>query len=143
MSETERVIEMLGGRKTLGVRPHTETEFIELVRKGVPFRAFQKATSTLQLSLREVEKVLGLSARSLLRRKAGRLTAIESERVLRLVRVVARAEHVLGARDAALDWLTSPNRALAGEQPLRLLDTEFGAKRVLDVLGRIEYGVYS
>ncbi len=143
MTETERVIQILGGKKALGAQPRSETDLIDLVREGVPFPAFRKATSELHLSLRDVEKALRLSSRSLLRRKAGRLTEVESERVLRLVRVVARAEHVLGAREAALDWLTSSNRALGGERPLNLLDTELGAKRVLDVLGRIEYGVYS
>jgi putative toxin-antitoxin system antitoxin component (TIGR02293 family) len=109
----------------------------------MPFAAFRKATSALDLSLRDVEKALGLSSRSLLRRKTGRLSAIESERILRLVRVVARAEHVLGDREAALDWLSSSNRALGGDEPVSLLDTELGAKRVLDVLGRIEHGVYN
>lgn len=143
MSEAERVVELLGGKKALGVKPHTEGDFIDLVRKGMPFAAFRKATSALDLSLRDVEKALGLSSRSLLRRKSGRLSAVESERILRLVRVVARAEHVLGDRAAALDWLSSSNRALGGDEPVSLLDTELGAKRVLDVLGRIEHGVYS
>ena len=50
-----------------------------------------------------------------------------------------RAEHV---PEAALDWLSSSNRALGGDEPVSLLDTELGAKRVFDVLGRIEHGVY-
>jgi putative toxin-antitoxin system antitoxin component (TIGR02293 family) len=94
------------------------------------------------LSLTDLERALGLSARSLLRRKHGRLNPVESERFLRLVRVVARAEHVLGARDAALDWLRTANPALGGKQPISLLDTEIGAEAVNEVLGRIEYTVY-
>ncbi len=72
----------------------------------------------------------------------GRLSPVESERFLRLVRIVARAEHVLGARDAALDWLRTPNPALGGEKPISLLDTGIGADAVNEVLGRIEYTVY-
>src|SRR6266542_3912766 len=81
------------------------------------------------------KRALGVSARSLLRRKHGRLNPVESERFLRLVRIVARAEHVLGARDAALDWLRTPNPALGGEKPISLLDTEIGADAVNEVLG--------
>jgi putative toxin-antitoxin system antitoxin component (TIGR02293 family) len=61
---------------------------------------------------------------------------------LRLARVARRAAEVFEGSDAALDWLKSPNRALAGETPLTLLDTEIGAESVLDVLGRIEHGVF-
>jgi putative toxin-antitoxin system antitoxin component (TIGR02293 family) len=115
---------------------------VALVRKGLPFLSFRKATSELNMSLRDVERVLGLSARSIQRRRAGRLTPLESERILRLIRVAARAESVLGDAPAALDWLASPNRALDGEPPMNLLDTDLGAKQVFDVLGRIEHGVY-
>jgi len=143
MSEVEAVVEILGGKRALGAEPRRESDFIPLVREGVPFSAFQKASESLDLSLTDVERALGLSARSLLRRKHGRLNPVESERFLRLVRVVARAEHVLGARDAAIDWLRTPNPALGGEKPILLLDTEIGADTVNEVLGRIEYTVYS
>ena len=44
--------------------------------------------------------------------------------------------------DAALDWVKSPNAALAGATPLSLLDIDMGAESVLDTLGRIEHGVF-
>lgn len=141
-SEVESVRALLGGKKTLGTAPRSPDDFIALVRRGLPFPAFRRASAALALSLRDIEGALGLSARSLHRRKAGRLNAVESERFIRLVRVAARAEHVLGERAAALDWLSSPNRALAGEKPIALLDTDLGAERVLQVLGRLEFGVY-
>jgi putative toxin-antitoxin system antitoxin component (TIGR02293 family) len=48
---------------------------------------------------------------------------------------------VLGTEDKAATWLSRPNRALNGEIPIRLLDTDVGARQVEDILGRIEYGV--
>lgn len=142
MSEVEVVVRILGGKRALGAAPRRERDLIPIVREGVPFPAFRKASKALDLSLGDVERALGLSARSLLRRRHGRLTPVESERFLRLVRAVARAEHVLGARDAALDWLRTPNAALGGEPPISLLDTEIGAGAVHEVLGRIEHTVY-
>jgi putative toxin-antitoxin system antitoxin component (TIGR02293 family) len=62
---------------------------------------------------------------------------------MRLVRVAVRAEIVLGDRQTALDWLESPNRALEGQTPLALLDTDLGAEEVLQVLGRLKEGVYT
>jgi uncharacterized protein (DUF2384 family) len=37
-------------------------------------------------------------------------------------------------------WLQRPNRALNGELPIRLLDTDIGARQVEDILGKIEHG---
>src|SRR5262249_55370620 len=40
-------------------------------------------------------------------------------------------------------WLNSPNRALGGVTPMSMLETEGGAHEVINILGRIDYGVYS
>jgi putative toxin-antitoxin system antitoxin component (TIGR02293 family) len=55
--------------------------------------------------------------------------------------VAAHAVAVFGDERTAADWLRRPNRALSGEMPLLLLDTEVGTAQVDEVLGRIEYGL--
>jgi putative toxin-antitoxin system antitoxin component (TIGR02293 family) len=142
-AEAPDVLAFLGGRKTLGLGPRAQADYVDMVRTGLPYEALRAVVSELDLSLKEVQTVLQLSSRSLQRRKAARLTPVESERVLRLARVAAHASYVLGDRAAALRWLTRPNRALAGEVPLRLLDTDVGADEVLEVLDRALYGVYT
>jgi putative toxin-antitoxin system antitoxin component (TIGR02293 family) len=49
----------------------------------------------------------------------------------------------LGSEEKAARWLHTPNRALGGNLPLELLDTDLGSRQVEEVLGRIEHGVYS
>lgn len=137
------VLAMLGGRRALGLAPRTQANYVDLVRTGLPYEAMRRLVRELDLSLTQIQSVLQLSPRSLQRRKAARLTPVESERVLRLARVAAHASDVLGDRAAALRWLTRPNRALAGEVPLRLLDTDVGAEEVMEVLDRALYGVYT
>jgi len=39
--------------------------------------------------------------------------------------------------DEAATWLQRPNRELNGELPIRLLDTDVGARQVEDILGRL------
>lgn len=58
-------------------------------------------------------------------------------------RVWSRTLQVLEDEAAARSWLTRRNRALGGEVPLALLDTDFGYGLVLDTLARIEYGIVS
>ncbi|MCR9293382.1 MAG: MbcA/ParS/Xre antitoxin family protein [bacterium] len=53
------------------------------------------------------------------------------------------AADILGERDKAREWLLAENRALYGNRPIDLLDTAIGFEDVMDVLQRIEYGVYS
>jgi putative toxin-antitoxin system antitoxin component (TIGR02293 family) len=72
-----------------------------------------------------------------------RLTPDESDRLVRVARVMAHTLQVLGSRDKALEWLRGANRALDGSVPISLLDSDIGAQQVSEILGRIEYGIYS
>src|SRR6266540_3884727 len=76
-------------------------------------------------------------------KKQRRLHADESDRLLRLGRVAALAEEILGSHEKATRWLHEANVALGNEIPLRHLDSDLGARQVEDVLARIAHGVYS
>jgi len=71
------------------------------------------------------------------------LTSAESDRTVRMARVYANAVEMIGDQEKAIQWLSTPNRALGGERPIDQLGTDVGAQMVEDVLGRIAYGVYS
>jgi len=135
---------LLGGASVLKSRPRSSLDWIMVIRRGLPAAALESLTGHLGLAQAELAAVLGIPERTLARRKKeGTLNPEESAKLVRLARVVRRAAEVLEDRGAALQWLKRPNRALAGEVPLRLLDTEIGAESVTDLLGRIEHGVFS
>lgn len=67
----------------------------------------------------------------------------ETERVLRLFRLFRIAEETLGNADKARLWFHTPSKALGGASPLEYADNEPGAREVENLLGRIQYGVYS
>ena len=69
--------------------------------------------------------------------------AASSDRVLRIARVVAQAARVLGAKDKAVRWMSTPNRAMGGSVPVEMLDTDLGTQDVEAALGRIGHGVFS
>ena len=54
-----------------------------------------------------------------------------------------RGIHAFENKDRFYRWLNSPCGALGGKIPAKLIETPEGFQQVLDVLGRIEYGVYS
>ena len=75
------------------------------------------------------------------RRKLGTLTSEQSDRLMRVLRLLAAAEETFGNREKAATWLRRPTAALAGKRPLDLLDTNEGAREVETLLGRISHGI--
>lgn len=141
------VAERLGGRRVLRRVVASELDLAAAVRDGLPAASLEHVLSDLSgsdLSQTEVYRVVG-NARTLQRRRtAGEpLSREESDRLARLARLVGRAEEALGDRAKALRWMAKPNRALGGERPLALLDSDAGSLAVERVLGRIEHGVFA
>ena len=145
MTAAEYVIEVLGGASVFkGGSVPTSTELRDRIKRGLPYRSLESVRERLGLSVAQATSVLHMPARTLARRRqTRRLDADESDRLYRIARVAAHAFAVFGGEERAAAWLTRPNRALGGESPLHLLDTDLGARQVEDVLGRIEHGVVS
>jgi len=139
------IADVLGGRKALRVRVETEPDLRELTRKGLPVEVVASIAREMRLSVQDVSRVAGISARTLSRRMTdkSRLTLYESDRLVRLADVFAYAKDVLESSDSASRWLQIPNRALGGDVPLDLMDTSTGAAQVREILGRIDYGLFS
>ncbi len=139
---TSQIVHLLGGSRILG-EVRDPIEMVHAVRRGLPWAAFEALVAALAISQAELAATLHIRARTLSRRKdAGKLEAMESDRLFRLARVFAHAVEVFEATERARDWLESENRALGGQRPLALLDTDAGAREVDDVLGRIEHGIF-
>lgn len=135
---------LLGGMTRRGRKMIAPTDWIFMLRNGFPFQALESFGQNINAADSELAGMLGVSVRTLARRRRKRiLTRNESERLYRLARVIARAEEVFGHRENGLLWLKAPNTALGGHSPISLLDTGVGAELVTDLLGKIEYGIFS
>jgi putative toxin-antitoxin system antitoxin component (TIGR02293 family) len=143
--EALAIAEILGGRKVLGKGVKNAVDLAHLVRKGLPVGSVAALAEQLHLGNNVLSGKLGISQRTLTRRiaDASPLTPAESDRTVRMARVYAHAIEMIGDKEKAVQWLSTPNRALGGERPLDQLDTDLGARGVEDILGRIAYGVYS
>ena len=72
--------------------------------------------------------------------KGEALTIDESDKVMRITRILARSIEVFEARDRALAWLRKPLRELGGETPLAMSGTEAGGRVVETILAQIAWG---
>jgi putative toxin-antitoxin system antitoxin component (TIGR02293 family) len=143
MTATEYIVEVLGGPSVFKGRDvPTSNEVRERIKEGLPFRSLESLRERLGLSVPETADVLHMPARTMARRRLARkLDPVESDRLYRVARVAGHAVSVFGNEEKATTWLQRPNRALGNERPIRMLDTDLGARQVEDVLGRIEHGI--
>jgi putative toxin-antitoxin system antitoxin component (TIGR02293 family) len=140
-NELVAIVKELGGEKTFGRPVHTEQDMNREILAGFPHSAVEHFRIVASLSWAELAASLGLSVRSLQRRKhQGRLEGYESDRIYRLARIVALSADYLGSSERGIDWLKQPNIVLGGIRPLDAVETELGARQVENVLGRIGYG---
>lgn len=117
---------------------------VERIRDGLPFAEFRTLLELLAIPEEDLGRLLGISPATLNRRKKARqLGTPESERIVRFARLFGIAMEVLGTEDAAREWLKTPNPGTAHESPLSYADTEFGAREVENLLGRLDHGVFS
>lgn len=106
--------------------------------------AVARLAAKLAVAPEYVLDVSDISARTFQRRQANRepLTEAESDRVLRIARILLEAERVFGDAAKASRWLSSESRIL-GARPLDLLATDAGARDVEQELVRIDYGDFA
>ena len=119
-------------------------QLVKAIESGLAFSELESLRAQLGLPLDQLAEKLGIARATLHRRKAsGRLAPDESDKVVRFARLFAQAEEVFIGKENARQWLSFPQSGLGGAIPLDYARTEAGAREVENLLGAIEYGVYS
>ena len=122
----------------------TPAKIIKSLKDGLHVGELDVLRHNLSLPMEKLVPMLGISKATFHRRKtAGKLDTAESDRVVRFARLLGKAAAVMESLEDGRRWLKSPQVGLGGAVPLEYAETEVGAREVEDLLGRIEYGVYS
>ena len=133
-----------GPSSKAGSANYTPSKLIESLKEGLPVQELSDLTLGFDLPMEKLSKMLGISKATLHRRKAtGRLDTAESDRVVRFARLLGMASSVMESPENGRRWLSSQQFGLGGAIPLSYAETEVGTREVEDLLGRIEYGVFS
>lgn len=132
-------------RSSLGFPASRAIDLIPKIEKGFSFTALTNFVSASGLSIPYAAGVIGIPERTLARRKKeNRLSSEESERLLRVSKLFDDSLSLFdGDREAAVNWLSTPKKALKNQSPLQIARTEIGAREVENLIGRIEHGVFS
>ena len=116
-------------------------DLIDEVRAGLPVSAADEAVQSGRLTAAELDRLVVPRKTLAHRREIGTLSAEQSDRLVRVLRLIIEAEQVFGSRDKAYQWLRRDTRPLVGRKPLDLLDTDLGTRRVETLLGRVAHGI--
>ena len=144
----DRAVQLLGGAQHLGRQVVGQLDAHAVILNGMPTSAVTcllKDLAHLKVT-KSIEGAVGFSLRTLQRRRGrpeGLLTPEQGGKIWLFAEVLALATEVLGSQDAAERWLESPVMALDGNQPIDLLATSAGTEMVKELLGRLQYGVYT
>src|SRR5438128_10498133 len=131
-------------KKTPTAKAKHPTDLIRQIQKGLRFSELETLQNSIDMPFEQLAAKLSISRSTLQRRKAaGRLSPDESDKVMRFSRLLEHATNVFGDVQKARAWLKHPQYGLGGAVPLDYAETEIGAREVDDLLGRIDYGVYS
>ncbi|HEY3674440.1 MAG TPA: antitoxin Xre-like helix-turn-helix domain-containing protein [Candidatus Tumulicola sp.] len=134
------MMDLMGGPDLFKVRLEREIDVETAVAKGLPAKALRSLAERTGTSLRQLQEITQIDKSTFQRRE--RLKTDESDRIVRVARVVVLAIDALG-RPEALAWLRRSNLALGNRVPLDLLGSDSGVRQVEQVIGRIEHGVFS
>ena len=118
---------------------------VAMVRSGLPFSMLDEVAAAAGVGRLALARVIGLPSTTLARRRnAGLLAAEESDRLVRVARLVSLAHDLMrGDGDAARRWLAEPHELLEGESPHERASTEVGSREVEDLIGRLRHGIFS
>jgi len=149
-AESERlrdISDLLGGPKVVGTYPADPIAAHEMLERGLPNTAIEHLLEGVTtLAQKSIESAIGMSVRTRQRREkhpSELLNRDQTGRAWKFAEILTRAASIFGSRTAAEQWLAEPATGLDQHRPIDLLTTPAGVALVEDVLGRIEYGVYT
>lgn len=143
-SSSAKTLRIQPGR-SLGLKRMEIPTLLKVITSGLRWSAVDSFLQESGFTQQQLALYLGVPLRTLARRKeAGGLDENESERLLRLSEIFDAALDLFGGDNAdAREWLLSPVRGLNNARPIDYARTDYGAREVRNLIGRLEHGVFS
>lgn len=140
----KKLIEILG-KKYVPAGIESPFDFIHLAARGINANIITNFRTYFNIPRDTAAHMLNISEPTLYRwQKANKaLDRNSSVKLFEITDLFLYGTEVFGSKDNFFKWLALPNTALGGLEPAELIEIPGGISKVRDVLGRIEYGIYS
>jgi len=140
----EELIRILG-RRYIKSEIESPFDFITIADKGLNSNVILNFRKYFEISREFTAELLNISEPTIYRwiRKNKKLERNYSIQLFELAELFLFGYEVFENKENFFKWLELPNAAIGGLEPKELLEVPGGISKVKDLLGRIEYGVYS
>lgn len=129
---------------TRGIKVKNSRDYIELSRKGLTMKQLKEILKFTNLSLKDFSSILSISERQLTRYEESKILRTDiSAQLIQIAELYQFGYEVFESEENFQRWMSREIRALGFQKPINLLDTTFGINEVRNIIGRLEYGVYS
>jgi putative toxin-antitoxin system antitoxin component (TIGR02293 family) len=133
-------------KKSMGIQLDINIDLnaLALIKTGISKKTLNKLMVAMGCSLEEIAAILHTTDRTLRRyTDATILNAEQSERILELIKLYSYGIEVFGSLQKLNFWMNDPVLALNNHPPKQYLDSSIGIHMLMQLLGRLQYGVYS
>lgn len=122
----------------------TPVEKMEMMEKGINKSDLEKLKAKTNLDYDKLSGILSTARATLIKKKGKEVFSRPlSERIVSIADIYSYGFEVFDDEQKFNEWISSPLHALGGKRPLDLLDNQFGREEIKNLIGRIDYGVYS
>jgi len=133
------------GRKYIRAKIESPFDFINIASKGVNAHVILNFRKHFNIPRELAADMLNVSAPTIYRwvRENKKLERNYSVQLFELADLFLYGSEIFQNDKNFFKWLKLPNTAMGGLEPQELLEIPGGVSKVRDLLGRIEFGVYS
>ena len=122
----------------------TPLEKMGIAREGVSKKDLETLKEKTELDYDTLAKALSVTRATLINKKGKeKFNPSLSERIVGLADIYSYGYEVFEDNERFNEWMFRPNKALGGQTPYDVIDSQFGREEVRNIIGRIDYGVYS
>lgn len=122
----------------------TSFEKIEMIREGISKKDLENLKQKADLDYNQLAKVLSVARATLINKKGkAKFDMALSEKIVSVADIYSYGYEVFEDETRFNNWIFRSNPALGGQTPYDLLDNQYGREEVKNLIGRIDYGVYS
>lgn len=122
----------------------TAFEKMKKLEQGLSKTHLESLKARTALDYNELSHILSVTRSTLINKKEQQNFSLAvGERMLDLAGIYSYGYKVFEDESKFREWMFKDNQALGGQAPYDILDNQFGREEVKNLIGRIEYGVYS
>jgi len=124
--------------------PSQGQKLYEKLHQGFDYEIYSEIYKYLQFQQVEINTCLNFAPATVKRRKGKHFNLEESDRLYRLAEIINAALSLFeGNEEQAKHWLKHPVKALNYKRPVDMALTSAETEAALDLIGRLEHGIFS